>query len=178
MSARSVLDVVEALGGMPAGEVNLITNDPADAAEIVGRLIEHPMTAHINFTGSTAVGRIIALKAAPLFKRTLLELGGKAPLVVLDDADLDAAAAAASFGAFMHSGQICMSTERVVVDEAVADPLVEKLVARAESLATGSPFEDVLYGGQRYPIAQCNNSYVFPGVGWGVLAVTAVSPFC
>jgi acyl-CoA reductase-like NAD-dependent aldehyde dehydrogenase len=135
--------VVAALvdAGIPAGAVNLITNDPADAAEVVGRLIEHPMTAHINFTGSTRVGRIIAEKAAPLFKRTLLELGGKAPLVVLDDADLDAAAAAATFGAFMHSGQICMSTERIVVDHAVADPLVERLVARADSLATGSPFD-------------------------------------
>ena len=127
--------------GIPAGVVNLITNDPGDAAGVVGALIEHPATAHINFTGSTGVGRIIAEKAAPLFKRTLLELGGKAPFLVLDDADLEAAAQAATFGAFMHSGQICMSTERIIVDRSVQDALLEKLAARAEALTTGSPFE-------------------------------------
>jgi vanillin dehydrogenase len=127
--------------GIPAGVVNLITNDPGDAAGVVGALIEHPATAHINFTGSTRVGRIIAEKAAPLFKRTLLELGGKAPFLVLDDADLEAAAQAAIFGAFMHSGQICMSTERIIVDRSVQDALLEKLAARAEALTTGSPFE-------------------------------------
>jgi acyl-CoA reductase-like NAD-dependent aldehyde dehydrogenase len=127
--------------GVPAGTVNLITNDPADAPAVVSALIEHPHTAHINFTGSTRVGRIIAEKAAPLFKRTLLELGGKAPLLVLDDADLDAAAAAANFGAFMHSGQICMSTERIIVDRSVADAFVEKLAERANALTSGSPFD-------------------------------------
>jgi acyl-CoA reductase-like NAD-dependent aldehyde dehydrogenase len=128
--------------GAPAGVVNYITNDPKDAAGVVAALIEHPQTAHINFTGSSKVGAIIATKAAPLLKRTLLELGGKAPLVVLDDADLDAAAAAASFGAFMHSGQICMSTERIVVDRSVEADLVAKLAARADALTSGSPFEE------------------------------------
>ena len=127
--------------GAPDGVINLITNDPADAGDVVGELIDDPRTAHINFTGSTRVGRIIAQRAAGQFKRTLLELGGKAPLVVLDDADLDAAAAAASFGAFMHSGQICMSTERIVVDRAVHDGFVQRLADRARGLATGSPFE-------------------------------------
>ena len=70
----------------------------------------------VNFTGSTRVGRLIAENAARHLKRVLLELGGKAPLVVLGDADLDEAVAAAKFGAFMHQGQICMSTERVVAD--------------------------------------------------------------
>ncbi len=128
--------------GAPAGVVNFITNDPKEAAEVVCALIEHPQTAHINFTGSSKVGAIIAATAAPLLKRTLLELGGKAPLVVLDDADLDAAAAAASFGAFMHAGQICMSTERIVVDRAVEADLVAKLAARADALTCGSPFDE------------------------------------
>ncbi|MET8829213.1 aldehyde dehydrogenase family protein [Streptomyces sp. NPDC004610] len=127
--------------GVPDGAVNLVTNAPGDAPEIVEELVVHPAVRAINFTGSTRVGRIIAQKAAPHFKRTLLELGGKAPLVVLDDADLDAAAAAASFGAFMHQGQICMSTERIVVDAAVHDPFVERLAARAKALVTGDPRE-------------------------------------
>jgi acyl-CoA reductase-like NAD-dependent aldehyde dehydrogenase len=127
--------------GVPAGVVNYLTNDPADAPQVVARLVEHPQTAHVNFTGSSRVGRIIAGLAAPLLRRTLLELGGKAPLVVLDDADLDAAAAAANFGAFMNSGQICMSTERIVVDRSVQEAFVQRLVARAQGLTTGSPFE-------------------------------------
>jgi acyl-CoA reductase-like NAD-dependent aldehyde dehydrogenase len=137
-------EIVRALAdaGAPEGVIGYITNDPADAPEIVAALIEHPQTAHINFTGSSKVGAIIASKAAPLLKRTLLELGGKAPLVVLDDADLDAAAAAANFGAFMHSGQICMSTERIVVDRSVADEFVKRLSGRADALTSGSPFEE------------------------------------
>src|SRR6202042_1269158 len=86
--------------GLPEGVVNLITNDPADAADVVDELIAHPATRRINFTGSTKVGRIIAENAGRHLKRVLLELGGKAPMVVLPDADLDRAAAAAHFGAF------------------------------------------------------------------------------
>ncbi|MDE3131398.1 MAG: aldehyde dehydrogenase family protein, partial [Acidobacteriota bacterium] len=82
---------------------------------------------------------IIAEKAGRHLKRAVLELGGKAPFVVLDDADLDAAAAAASFGAFMHQGQICMSTERIVVDRRVADEFAQKLTARASALKVGDP---------------------------------------
>ena len=126
--------------GVPAGALNLLTNDPADAGEVVARLIDDPRTAHINFTGSTRVGRIIAARAAGQFKRTLLELGGKAPLVVLDDADLDAAAAAANFGAFMNSGQICMSTERIVVAADVEADFISRLIERVGGLRVGSPF--------------------------------------
>src|SRR5262249_46344810 len=97
--------------GVPAGAINLVTNDPEDAAEVVDELIAHPAVRRINFTGSTRVGRIIAQKAARHLKRVLLELGGNAPLVVLADADLDRAVAAANFGSFMNQGQICMSTE-------------------------------------------------------------------
>ncbi|MFE7835865.1 aldehyde dehydrogenase [Streptomyces sp. NPDC057474] len=125
--------------GVPDGALNLLTNAPEDAPEVVEELIVHPAVRVINFTGSTRVGRIIAEKAATHFKRTLLELGGKAPLVVLDDADLDDAAAAASFGAFMYQGQICMSTERIVVDRSVAEAFTERLAARARALTTGDP---------------------------------------
>jgi len=106
--AAVVRAIVDA--GVPAGVVNLLTNAPADAPEVVEALIAHPSVRRISFTGSTKVGRIIARKAAENMKRVLLELGGKAPMVVLPDADLDEAANAASFGAFMNSGQICMST--------------------------------------------------------------------
>ncbi|MDO5659340.1 MAG: aldehyde dehydrogenase family protein, partial [Paracoccus sp. (in: a-proteobacteria)] len=93
----------------------------------------------VNFTGSTRVGRIIAETAGRNLKPALLELGGKAPFVVLDDADLDAAVAAAAFGAYMNQGQICMSTERIVVMDQVADAFVEKLAAKARTLVAGDP---------------------------------------
>ena len=81
----------------------------------------------------------MAETAARYLKPILLELGGKAPLVVLDDADLDEAVRAAAFGAFINQGQVCMSTERIVVDEAVADPFLEKFVAKASALTAGDP---------------------------------------
>ena len=92
--------------------------------------------------GRRAVGRIIAEKAARHVKPALLELGGKAPLVVLDDADIDGAVNAAVFGSFLYQGQICMSTERFVVDEKVADEFVSKFAARARSISAGDPLKD------------------------------------
>jgi acyl-CoA reductase-like NAD-dependent aldehyde dehydrogenase len=140
---RTHAAVVQALvdAGLPAGVINLVTNAPRDAADVVDELIAHPATRRINFTGSTRVGRIIAENAGRHLKRVLLELGGKAPMIVLGDADLDRAAAAASFGAFFHQGQICMSTERIVVDRSVAGALAEKLADRARALNVGDPRE-------------------------------------
>ncbi len=125
--------------GLGDGVVNVVMNAPGDAEAVVDALIAHPAVRRVNFTGSTRVGRIIAQTAAKHLKRALLELGGKAPLVILDDADLDEAVKAATFGAFMNQGQICMSTERIVVDEAVADAFVEKFAAKAKSLPIGDP---------------------------------------
>jgi benzaldehyde dehydrogenase (NAD) len=135
--------IVEAFAeaGMGNGIVNLITNAPADAAEIVGALIDHPAVKRINFTGSTQVGKIIAQRAAGHLKPVLLELGGKAPLIVLDDADLDEAVKAAAFGAFMNQGQICMSTERIIVVESVADAFAEKFAAKVGTMPVGDPRE-------------------------------------
>ena len=124
------------------GVVNVILNAPADAPSIVERLVANPAVRRVNFTGSTHVGRIIAQLAAKHLKPVLLELGGKAPLVVLSDADLDEAVSAAAFGAFFNQGQICMSTERIVVDETVADAFVEKLARKASSLSCGDPREN------------------------------------
>ena len=133
--------IVEALqaAGLPPGAVNFVTNAPADAAEVVEAMVAHPAVRRVNFTGSTRVGRLLALTCAQHLKPVVLELGGKAPLLVLDDADLDAAVDGAIFGAFANSGQICMSTERLVVDERVADTFVAKLAARAVGLPLGDP---------------------------------------
>ena len=135
--------IIEAFAeaGFPEGVVNIVTNTPADAGDVVGTLIDHPAVKRINFTGSTAVGRIIAKRAAEHLKPCLLELGGKAPLIILEDADLDEAVKAAAFGAFMNQGQICMSTERIIVVDAVADAFAAKFAAKAKSMATGDPRE-------------------------------------
>ena len=91
-------------------------------------------------------GEIVAGLAAPHLKPVLLELGGKAPLVVLDDADIDGAVNAAAFGSYMNQGQICMSTERIIVDEKVADMFVEKLAEKARNLPCGDPRDQVVLG--------------------------------
>ena len=133
--------IIEAMqeAGLPRGTVNFVTNAPADAAAVVDAMIAHPKVRRVNFTGSTHVGRIIAQTCARYLKPVVLELGGKAPLVVLDDADIDAAVSAAVFGAFANSGQICMSTERIIVDEQIADVFVDRLGARASALPLGDP---------------------------------------
>ena len=128
--------------GLGDGVVNVITNAPDDAAEVVSALVAHPAVRRINFTGSTGVGRIIAEQAARHLKPVLLELGGKAPFLVLDDADIDAAVDAAIFGAFFNQGQICMSTERVIVDQRIADAFVDKFAARAKALKAGDPRDE------------------------------------
>ena len=127
--------------GFPPGVVNVVTNAPKDAGAVVEALIAHPAVRRVNFTGSSRVGKIIARKCAEYLKPVLLELGGKSPLVVLDDADLDEAVSAAAFGAFANQGQICMSTERIVVDEKVADDFVARFAAKAKSLSVGDPRE-------------------------------------
>ncbi len=133
--------------GLPDGVVNVVTNAPEDAGKVVETLISHPAVRRISFTGSTRTGRHIAETAARYLKPVLLELGGKASLIVLDDADLDEAVEAAAFGAFVNQGQVCMSTERIVVDDKVADAFMEKFAAKARALTAGDPRDsDVLLG--------------------------------
>jgi len=133
--------IIEAFAdaGFPPGVVNYITNAPADAGAVVEAIVAHPAVRRINFTGSTKVGRIIALTCAKYLKPVVLELGGKAPLVILDDANIEDAVNAAAFGCFANSGQICMSTERIIVDQKIADPFVQKFAAKASALPVGDP---------------------------------------
>lgn len=133
--------IIEALqdAGFPPGVVNYVTNAPADAGAVVEAMVAHPSVRRVNFTGSTKVGKIIAQTCAKYLKPAVLELGGKAPLLVLDDADLDDAVDGAAFGCFANSGQICMSTERIIVDEKVADAFVKKFSGKVRALPLGDP---------------------------------------
>ncbi|HUQ60030.1 aldehyde dehydrogenase family protein [Lentzea sp.] len=125
--------------GLPAGVLNVVTNAPEDAAEVAKALITDPRVRAVNFTGSTEVGRIVGTLAAQHLKPAVLELGGKNSLLVLDDADLDHAVDAATFGAFHNAGQICMSTDRVLVHRSVAEEFTAKLAAKVGSLPHGDP---------------------------------------
>lgn len=125
--------------GIGPGVVNILTHAPEDAPAVVEQLIAHRAVKRVNFTGSTQVGRIIATVAAQHLKPTVLELGGKAPAIICADADLEQAVAGVAFGAFFNQGQICMSTERVLVDARIADEFMARLVAKTRDIAVGQP---------------------------------------
>ncbi len=168
--------IVETLNaaGLPKGVLNIVTHSAEDAPEVVSALIAHPKVKRINFTGSTRVGRIIAEQAGRHLKPVLLELGGKAPLVVLDDADLDGAVNAAAFGAFMNQGQICMSTEKIVVDAAVADEFVGPARSQGGGAALRRPHRA---GGARLLRQPCRRvervaALIDDAVGKGAVLVT------
>jgi vanillin dehydrogenase len=125
--------------GLPAGVLNVVTGPREAAPELGDEMIANPAVRRISFTGSTEVGRIIAEKAGRHLKRAVLELGGKDPLIILGDADVDYAVDAAAWGAFLHQGQICMSTERIIVEKRIAKDFTHKLKKRAEELPVGDP---------------------------------------
>lgn len=123
--------------GLPDGVLNVIYHRTQDAAIITTLLIEQPAVKKINFTGSTVVGSIIAQTAGKNLKPVLMELGGKNSAVVCDDADLTKAATQCALGSFFHAGQICMSTERILVHESIADPFIEQLKVTINNLFGG-----------------------------------------
>ena len=136
-----LVDVLNS-AGLPQGVLTCIINTPEDAEDTMMQLIAHPCIRRINFTGSTRVGRDVAIEAAGHLKPALLELSGKAPLIILEDADLDAAVEAACFGAFFNQGQICMSTDWIIVVKPVADAFVEKLQARISQITAADPVNE------------------------------------
>jgi acyl-CoA reductase-like NAD-dependent aldehyde dehydrogenase len=125
--------------GFPAGVCNVVTTAPEEAPSVAEALIADRRVRRVSFTGSTRVGRWIGELAARNLTPAVLELGGKNSVVVLDDADLDYAVDAIAFGAYMNSGQICMSADRVLVQRAVAGELTSRLAAKASKLPAGDP---------------------------------------
>lgn len=127
--------------GFPAGTINVVTHAPGEAGAIADAFFASRAVRCINFTGSDRTARMLAERAGRALKRMVLELGGFNPMLVLQDADLDNAVDAASFGAFFHQGQVCMNTRKVYVDRAIHDVFVDRLAARTRALKMGDPVD-------------------------------------
>lgn len=125
--------------GVPKGVISVMTNAPEHSEEVITSFIANPSIRRVNFTGSTRVGKIIAAIAAQHLKRCLLELGGKSPLIVLKDADLQLAAKEAVYGAFLNQGQICMATDRIIVEQTIAEEFIDILKGMVAGLVSGDP---------------------------------------
>jgi benzaldehyde dehydrogenase (NAD) len=137
--------------GLPTGVLHVIPGGPATG----DALVKHPLVGMISFTGSTAVGRAIGQSCGQALKKVALELGGNNALVVLEDADLDAAASNGAWGSFLHQGQICMQAGRHLVHRSVAEAYAEKLAARAKALVVGDPNTAQVHLGPLINARQC-----------------------
>lgn len=135
--AAKLLEIIEECG-LPNGVVNMMIGP----GRLVSGMIHHPAVKAVTFTGSTNVGRLIYAEASKDMKPALLEMGGKNPLIVLDDADLDEAADLAVRGAFGQTGQACTATSRVIVQSAVLEPFTKKLIEKTKQIKVGNPFTE------------------------------------
>ncbi len=125
--------------GLPAGVLNILTSDKS--AEIGKVLCESDIVRHLSFTGSTEVGRILAAQCAPTIKKLSLELGGNAPFIVFDDADIDSAVEGALASKYRNAGQTCVCANRLYVQDSVYDQFVQKLAVKAKAIKVGNGFE-------------------------------------
>jgi succinate-semialdehyde dehydrogenase/glutarate-semialdehyde dehydrogenase len=128
---------------MPAGVLNVLTADGAGSIEIGRVLCASDVVRHLSFTGSTEVGRVLAAQCAPTIKRISLELGGNAPFIVFDDADLDSAVEGAMVSKYRNAGQTCVCANRIYVQAAVYDSFVARLADKARTIKVGNGFEDI-----------------------------------
>ncbi|MGB8932068.1 MAG: aldehyde dehydrogenase family protein [Anaeromyxobacteraceae bacterium] len=132
-----IAELLEA-AGLPAGVLNVI---PVKGSTLGDTLVEDPRIRMITFTGSTEVGKQLAAAAGRHQKKITLEMGGKSPLIVLKDADVDYAVDAAAFGIFLHQGQVCMANSRLIVEKEIYDRFCEKLTAKVKGLKMGDPHQ-------------------------------------
>ncbi|MBC7575213.1 MAG: NAD-dependent succinate-semialdehyde dehydrogenase [Herminiimonas sp.] len=140
LSALAIAELAHR-AGLPAGVINIVTADAARSIEVGNLLCASPTVRHLSFTGSTPVGRILMQQCAPTVKKLGLELGGHAPFIVFDDADLDAAVDGALQSKYRNAGQTCVCTNRFYAHESIYDAFVTKLAAGAAAIKVGSGFE-------------------------------------
>jgi acyl-CoA reductase-like NAD-dependent aldehyde dehydrogenase len=152
VTGLKIAEIFEA-AGLPKGVLNVL---PVELSVLGNRLMSDPRIRMVTFTGSTGVGRQLAAEAGKYMKRVTLELGGKSPLIVLKDADLDYAVKAAAFGMFLHQGQICMANSRLIVEAPVFDAFCEKLVAKVATYQVGDPRDPHTVIGPLIDTRQCS----------------------
>jgi succinate-semialdehyde dehydrogenase/glutarate-semialdehyde dehydrogenase len=140
LSALAVAELAQR-AGMPAGVLNVITADAEGSIAIGRQLCASDVVRHLSFTGSTEVGRILAAQCAPTIKKLSLELGGNAPFIVFDDADLDSAVEGAMISKYRNAGQTCVCANRLYAQQGVYDAFVERLAAKARAIKVGNGFE-------------------------------------
>src|SRR5882724_6064373 len=139
ISAGLILAEVAEEAGFPAGVINVVTHAPGAAGAIADEFFDRPEVRVINLIGGVKTARILAERAGRLLKRTVMELGGFNPMIILDDVDVDYAVRTATFGSFFHQGQICLNTRRIIVQRKIAGEFLEKFVARTKTLRSGDP---------------------------------------
>ena len=140
LSALAIAELAHR-AGIPAGIINIITADAEQSITVGKVLCDSPVVRHLSFTGSTPVGRILMRQSAPTVKKLALELGGHAPFIVFEDADIDAAVEGALLSKFRNSGQTCVCTNRFYAHASVYDEFVNKLAAGAKKIRVGDGFE-------------------------------------
>jgi succinate-semialdehyde dehydrogenase / glutarate-semialdehyde dehydrogenase len=140
LSALAVAELAQR-AGMPAGVLNVVTADGDRSIEVGKVLCASDIVRHLSFTGSTEVGRILAAQCAPTIKKLSLELGGNAPFIVFDDADIDSAVEGAIISKYRNAGQTCVCANRLYVQDGVYDRFIEKLTARVKTIKVGNGFE-------------------------------------
>lgn len=173
LSALAIAELAHR-AGIPAGVINVVTAD-ADNSIAVGKTIcASPVVRHVSFTGSTPVGRILMQQCAPTIKKIALELGGHAPFIVFDDADLDAAVAGALQSKYRNAGQTCVCTNRFYVHASLYDAFVEKLAAAASKIKVGDGFEQGVLQGPLIdePAILKVEQHVSDAVGKGARVIT------
>ena len=139
VSAGVMLAEVAEEAGFPAGVINVVTHAPGAAGAIADEFFERPEVRVINLIGGVKTARMLAERAGRTLKRTVLELGGFNPMIILDDVDMDYAVRTATFGSFFHQGQICLNTRRIIVQRKIAEEFLAKFVARTNTLPSGDP---------------------------------------
>jgi acyl-CoA reductase-like NAD-dependent aldehyde dehydrogenase len=141
VSAGIMVAEVAEEAGFPAGVINVLTHAPGGAGAIADEFFERPEVRVINLIGGVKTARMLAERAGRTLKRTVLELGGFNPMIILDDVDMDYAVRTATFGSFFHQGQICLNTRRIIIQRKIYDEFLKKFVARTNTLPAGDPLD-------------------------------------
>ncbi len=141
VSAGIMVAEVAEEAGFPAGVINVLTHAPGAAGVIADEFFERPEVRVINLIGGVKTARMLAERAGRTLKRTVLELGGFNPMIILDDVDMDYAVRTATFGSFFHQGQICLNTRRIIIQRKIYDEFLKKVVARTNTLPAGDPLD-------------------------------------